>query len=178
LQILVYPMKAARYEELVKARDKARDEMFARLFEEEFNRAYCLRETTTRVDMGLAPGGRMRQAIYDDPYGFDAWDQRHFSRCFVTIANSSAWMAITGERPPTQPPTAKQYTAAGLPWFDYYDADAKALEGAEHLKRLKSVAAKGQEQGAAPLTDNDSVQTDHVIRLGKAVGGQVREMAG
>jgi hypothetical protein len=178
LQILVYPMKAARYEELVKARDKARDEMFAGLFEEEFNRAYCLRETTTRVDMGLAPGGRMRQAIYDDPYGLDAWDQRHFSRCFVTIANSSAWMEITGERPPTQPPTAKQYTAAGLPWFDYYDADAKALEGAEQLKRLKSVAAKNQEKGAAPLTDNDSVQTDHVIRLRKAVGGQVREMAG
>ena len=52
--------------------------------------------------MGLAPGGRMKQEVYDDPYGLDAWDQRHFSRCFVTIANSVTWHAIIGERPPEQ----------------------------------------------------------------------------
>ena len=63
--------------------------------------------------MGLAPGGRMRQEIYDDRYGLDAWDQRHSSRCFVTIANSAVWMAITGERPPTEAPTAAAYTKAG-----------------------------------------------------------------
>ncbi len=62
-----------------------------------------------RMDMGLAPGGRMKQEIYDDPYGLDAWDQRHSSRCFVTIANSAVWTAVTGERPPTEPPTAKEY---------------------------------------------------------------------
>ena len=45
-------------------------------------------------DMGLAPGGRIKQEIYDDPYGLDAWDQRHYSRCFVTIANSVAWAKI------------------------------------------------------------------------------------
>ena len=65
--------------------------------------------------MGLAPGGRMKQDIYDDPYGLDAWDQQHVSRCFVTLVNSAQWMAITGERPPTEPPTARQYTKAGLP---------------------------------------------------------------
>ena len=47
-----------------------------------------------KPDMGLAPGGRMKQEIYDDPYGLDAWDQRHYSRCFVTIANSIAWARI------------------------------------------------------------------------------------
>ena len=25
----------------------------------------------------------MKQDIYDDPHGLDAWDQRHSSRCFV-----------------------------------------------------------------------------------------------
>ncbi len=61
------------------------------------------------MDMGLAPGGRMRQEIYDGPYGLDAWDQRHSSRCFVTIANSAVWTEVTGERPPIEPPTAKEY---------------------------------------------------------------------
>ena len=49
--------------------------------------------------MALAPGGRMKQEIFEDPYGLDAWDQRHGSRVFVTIANSAQWLAITGERP-------------------------------------------------------------------------------
>jgi hypothetical protein len=38
-----------------------------------------------RFDLGLAAGGRMRQAIYDDPYGIDALDHEHGRRCFVTI---------------------------------------------------------------------------------------------
>ena len=32
--------------------------------------------TCMTPDMGLAPGGRMRQEIYEDPYGLDAWDLR------------------------------------------------------------------------------------------------------
>lgn len=33
-------------------------------------------------------------------------------------------------------------TWAGLPWFDYYGGDLKALEGAEKLAGLDSVAVK------------------------------------
>jgi hypothetical protein len=115
LQIIVYPMKAELYEKLRKHREvEGRDW--------QSNGALC------SIDfIGLAPGGRMKQEIYDDDYGLDAWDQRHSSRCFVTIANSLVWAEITGERPPSTPPTAATYTNAGLPWFDYYDEDAKAL---------------------------------------------------
>jgi hypothetical protein len=157
-------MKAARYQEFLKARDTALAPLA------------CYLGSATR-DMGLAPGGRMRQEIYDDPYGLDAWDQRHFGRCFVTIANSTAWAAISGERPPTEPPTAKQYAEAGLPWFEYYDADARALEGAQALRRLKSVTAKGQEKGETPLPENDPVEVDCLIPLKKRTSHQVREMA-
>ncbi len=100
VQVVVYPMKKERYEELMEGR-----------FDEERDLAdgvmMCME---SKMDMGLAPGGRMRQQIYDDPYGLDVWDQRHSSRCFVTIANSAVWTAVTGERPPTEPPTAKIYT--------------------------------------------------------------------
>src|SRR5580765_1747087 len=73
--------------------------------------------------MGLAPGGRMRQEIYEDPFSIHDWDTERSSRCFIHLVNSVTWRAITGEAPPTRPPTAKDYTRAGYPWFDYYDAE-------------------------------------------------------
>jgi hypothetical protein len=62
----------------------------------------------------------MRQQVYADPHGLDAWDQSISSRCFVTLVDAVQWREITGETPPTKPPTAADYTKAGLPWFDYY----------------------------------------------------------
>jgi hypothetical protein len=85
-------------------------------------------------------------------------------------------MTITGEYPPTEPPTAKKYTEAGFPWFEYYDADAKALEGAEKLKKLKSVIANGKEKGETPLPENETLEIDRLIGLRKRTTNEVREM--
>ena len=129
------------------------------------------------LEMGLAPGGRMRQEIYDDPYGLADWDLRQSSRCFVHIANSLTWKAITGEQPPTRPKTAQDYTRCGLPWFDYYAADQKALEGAATHKGLTSVAGLSAQQGKS-LPDNAPVAPTHVIGLGPQQGKRpVREGA-
>jgi hypothetical protein len=107
----------------------------------------------------------MKQQVYDDPHGLDAWDQRHASRCFVTIANSLTWRAITGQRPPVQPPTAADYTQAGLPWFDYYAADAQALDGSDRLANTKSVAQMAKGKGEQSLPENESVAIGHIVRL-------------
>ena len=128
------------------------------------------------MGMGLAPGGRMKQEIYDDHYGLDAWDQRHSSRCFVTIANSAVWTAVTGERPPTVPPTAKEYTEEGLPWFDYYGGDAEAVVGAEKFAKLVSVSAMGEQKGETPLPENESVNVERIVTLREEGADQVREM--
>ena len=126
--------------------------------------------------MGLAPGGRMRQEIYDDPYDLDDWDMEHTSRCFVHIANSLVWRSVSGERPPTAPRTAAEYDRHGLPWFDYYDGDASALAGPSLLHWLKSVVKLGTEKGDVPLPENESTSADKVINLGKELRpGQVRE---
>jgi len=166
IQIIVYPMKKERYEALMGERfDGAR------------SLDYQLQECREpRMDMGLAPGGRMRQEIYDDRYGLDAWDQRHSSRCFVTIANSAVWTAVTGERPPTEPPTAKEYTKRGLPWFDYYGGDAEAVEGAEKFAKLVSVATMGKQKGETPLPENESVDVERIIALRNEGSDQVREI--
>ena len=132
--------------------------------------------TAARPDMGLAPGGRMRQEIFEDPHGLEAFDLQHSSRCFVHLANALVWRAVTGEQPPTVPPTGKEYSNAGIPWFAYYGADMPALEGSSMLARLKSVLRLGQEKSEVSLPENDPVQVENVIALGRKLeAGQVRE---
>ena len=120
----------------------------------------------------------MRQEIYDDPHAVDDWDLDYRGRCFVHIANSLVWRAITGESPPTVPPTAKEYRAAGIPWFEFYAEDSKALDGSGLLAKLKSVAQLGKEKGDVPLPENESVNVDTVVELRRGLKkGQVREGA-
>jgi hypothetical protein len=119
----------------------------------------------------------MRQQIYSDTYGIEEWDQEHTSRCFVHLANSLAWRQITGSAPPTKPPTARRYTQAGLPWFDYY-ADAPALKGAEALAGLQSVAELAEAKGVQLLPENDPCRPGNVVRLRTGLApNQVREGA-
>ena len=116
--------------------------------------------------MGLAPGGRMHQEIYQDHHALEDWDQRHRARCFVQIANAPQWRAITGEAPPTRPPTAADYTRAGLPWFDYYAADVETLGGAQALASVKSVAEMAEAKGEQVLDPDGEVDPDTIVHLG------------
>ena len=127
------------------------------------------------ASMGLAAGGLMRQEIYDDPYDFDVWEQSVSSRCFVTILNAAEWHALTGEAPPTQPITASEYKRHGIPWFDYYAADRKALTGSSLLAGLKTFAQSALAIKTAPDTP---VEPKPVVELGphkRPVAAQVRE---
>lgn len=165
LQIVAYPMKRKRYERLMAPR---------RLDHAVFSAPACPSQDED-MEMGLAPGGRMRQEIYDDPYGLDAWDQRHASRCFVSIANSTQWMAVTGERPPTLPPSAREYSEAGLPWFEWYGGDAEAVAGAGKLASLASVAELGKAKGQDPLPENESTSVTRVRTIRRQGDARIRE---
>jgi hypothetical protein len=170
IQIAVYPMKRDVFER-----------RFPKVGELRYMRSsFALydAEHTVMADaaMGLAPGGRMRQEIYEDPFDFADWDLENKSRCFVHFVNSMTWRAITGENPPMVPLTSKEYTEAGLPWFDYYDEKAGAIQGSEKLGQLKSVKEMGQEKGDKPLPENESVTPEHVIMLRRNLKpDQVRE---
>ncbi len=155
LQIIVYPMKHERFKQ----------------FEQELlndNSRYRRSSPVAgaAADMGLAPGGLMRQKIYEDEYGIDAWDQDNGARCFIHLTNSEQYQAITGYPPPHKPANAEAYTKAGLPWFDYYD-DGKALDGSDTLSKLTSVAAKMVEKGKGTLSDNDPVQPKVITKIRK-----------
>lgn len=171
LQIEVRPMKLQAF--LKRWPERNRDWMRGPL---KYRIMPAPSECCSAPDMGLAPGGRMRQEVYEDPFGFTEWDLDQSARCFVHIANSVAWRDITGSAPPTEPPTARSYSAAGLPWFEYYDADAQALAGAGALKKLKSVAALAQAKGDQALGDGGGVdQVRTVLLAGKADRSTVRE---
>ena len=178
LQIAVYPMKRAAFERRFPRRPVA-SESRAFLLGEWVSEVCCAREEPA-APMGLAPGGRMRQEIYEDPFTLGDWDLRHGSRCFVHLANSLVWRQITGREAPTVPPTAAEYARHGLPWFDYY-SEAPAVDGGGRLgKTLKSVQEIARETGDEPLPENQSVDPEHVVPLaapgsGKRGGGRVRE---
>ena len=48
--------------------------------------------------------------------------------CSVHTLNSQSYLSLLGKRPPGAPPSRNEYRAAGLPWFDYYGADARVLQ--------------------------------------------------
>src|SRR5574337_1007738 len=95
-------------------------------------------DTSARIDM----------PVRSDP-------QPQSSRCFIHVLNSSQWMAATGKAAPGQPPTAADYTKAGLPWFEYYDDKLSVLNGTKKLSELDSVTAKGVKLGDKALPQND-----------------------
>ena len=156
LQIAVYPMKRSKYEEVQR-----------RLLGE--YREMPMMCDAPQPAMGLAPGGLMRQEIYDDPHGIHAWERSVVSRCFVHIVNSVTLFEMTGCQPPGKPQTAQDYTAAELPWFDYYGGDLKALEGAKKLAGLDSVAAVKLKKGEGFLPDNDPVTPAVMKKLNRSM---------
>jgi hypothetical protein len=166
LQLIAYPLKRTAYEKWIAERARAIEALPA---------PSMMLSRCRGLDMGLALGGRMRQEIYDDPFQLSDWDQDHAARCFVHIANSQVWRAITGEEPPTTPLTAKEYRSHGIPWFEYY-GEGKAVAGVGILDRLKSLAQIGAEKGDAPPLDDETITVDRVVVLREGLEkGQVRE---
>ena len=77
LQIVVFPMKASLYQ--ARRREQARIQYSP------------LRVQSPPDEMGLAPGGLMRQKIYEDDYGFEAWDRSvRAVSCISSTAFSSS----------------------------------------------------------------------------------------
>ena len=106
--------------------------------------------------MGLGAGGKMVQEIYADTNNPDDWATTVTSRCFVHLCNALQWKAITGTNPPHEPISAKKYAMYGIPWFDHYRDDLKALDGADALAGLKTVSQVMNQLGG-DLADNAPV---------------------
>jgi hypothetical protein len=182
IQLLARPLKAAIWREREEARRRAEEARRAAMAKMpagmrrapaspaamSMDVVACSAAAPAR-SMGLAPGGSITQEIAALRERPDAWDPAQRARCFVHIANSESWAALTGAPPPTRMPTAADYRRAGLPWFEWY-ADRPAKPGSSILAALKSVATLGREKREAPMPDNESFDPPEPVRLGPAAG--------
>ncbi|MEU9243569.1 hypothetical protein [Streptomyces sp. NPDC048385] len=89
--------------------------------------------------MGLGVGGSMRQEVYEDDRPLQDWAQTPAGRVFVHLVTPPQWQRVTGEVPPPSPVDRAAYTRAGLPWYDYFDQDARDLAATDTLAAVKPV---------------------------------------
>lgn len=165
LQILVFPMKPERFAELETQRRAARENAIKSCYLP--GAGGYVGRTKPVTEMALCPGGLIKQEIARDGYGLDAWDQRAGARCFVHLANSLVYRAITGQVPPYPPLTAVDYAQARMPWFEYY-SENYPLPGSARLAGLDSVAAKSIKKGGL-LPDNKPLVPERVIDLSQII---------
>ncbi|MEH6629134.1 MAG: hypothetical protein V7739_22095 [Motiliproteus sp.] len=156
IQVIAYPMKADVYKEHF---EKKEDELEYLEMPSLLRRQpdYCAAES---LDMGIAPGGRIKQELYADTYGIDAWDTANTSRCFIHIVNSEQWAQVTGLSMPTQPISQRDYSDQGIPWFDYYADGSTPLKGSGVLRKLKGLGSFNKDFAS----DNITVKK-HVVVL-------------
>ena len=169
LQIQAFPMKRVAFD-----RRFPKDDSFVERRNLDLDSMVCSFPLHSSPDMGLGAGGKMKQDIEKDTFNPEDWDLTTSSRCFVHLANSHTWQAITGSKPPNEPPTAKRYADYGLPWFDYY-SDGPAVEGSDALSGIKSVNDIAATKGLT-LLNNDPLEVDRVIKLRSPLSkNEVRE---
>jgi hypothetical protein len=124
-------------------------------------------------EMGLGAGGRMRQEIYTDDRKLRDYDPARSARVFVHLCSATQWTAITGETPPPTPVDREAYVRAGLPWFDYYDADHDDVPASEILSKVKAVGEVlgNHDEPSTPVHHGDVVvlkgATKDIVKGGK-----------
>jgi hypothetical protein len=153
LQIAAYPLKREKFEQ-VRAR-----------LSQERERQQRVVQRAPMPAMGLAPGGKIYQQVFQDKYELEDWDTSAVERCFVSILNSKQWRAVTGEQIPTRPITANDYARHDLPWFDYY-ADKPSIQGTETLRSMEGIAIKAAELESSMAAElSDAMPVNRVIKL-------------
>lgn len=169
LQISVVPLKAHVWAAKKEEWERERHVQMSCLREMPISAA-CMSVEESSV-MGLAAGGKMRQEIYPDLFNLDDWDVAAADRVFITLVHAKDWMQITGEAALDMPPTAKDYTNAGLPWFDYYGKDQSVLPGGEKLAKVKSVGSIFKTLTGANFPNSGDISTGKPIALGPSSKG-------
>jgi hypothetical protein len=99
--------------------------------------SYCLMETVS--EMGIGAGGRIQQDIHEDDFHFSDWETTPMCQVWVHLVGAHEFTKLTGEAAPPTPITVKSYNKAGLPWFDFYDADKKDVPASPELAGVKTV---------------------------------------
>lgn len=158
IQISVTPLKRSVWRDLVDMEfDIIREDLEAMISDE--------REISP---MGFAPGGKMKQEIFTDTFNLEDWDQEATQRLFVSILKISDWKKIVQDDDDfTTPPSAEDYNAAGLPWFEYYGRDQQILPGSKKLSDLDSLAKIHNQKTGSILPGSTDFTVQKKLTLNK-----------
>jgi hypothetical protein len=169
LQISVIPLKA----QVWTARRRAWEARQRRSQESRASFSYCESAVPSacQSSMGLAAGGRMRQVIHPDSFDIEDWDVAAADRVFVSLMHAKDWKTITGQPAPNERPTAKDYSNAGLPWFEHYGQDQAALPGSAKLARVSSLAKLFKKKTGAALPNSQDIDTGTPKAIGPGAKG-------
>ncbi|MCX7645667.1 MAG: hypothetical protein N2Z62_10285 [Rhodobacteraceae bacterium] len=157
-QIAVVPLKADLWQAL-----RNRPPLFARSSEPPSS---CIRMYRM---VSLGAGGRMHQRTKKDQFAPEDWDVAAAQRVFVTLIHAKDWESITGNPPPTLPPTARDYAKAGLPWFECYGADRPPSQRASGLfGRIRSLGALFRARNGRPQPESEEVKIPTPVPFGSS----------
>ncbi|KAL8942161.1 MAG: hypothetical protein Q9216_001808 [Gyalolechia sp. 2 TL-2023] len=93
-----------------------------------------------RSELGIAPGGLIKQCIQEDTLPASAWDINRAVSFNVQILNSQLFRQVTGLPPPKTPISAQTYAVHRLPFFDIYDETSNVQGKFEGIKSIAPVA--------------------------------------
>lgn len=136
-----------------------------------------LRKKSEEKEMGISSGGKMKQKIYPDPYGYTFWNEQSFGRVFVHIVNSAMYEKITGKKPPKCPIDVNTYKLYNYPWYDVYDEDYSTIKKSNILNQVKTVSEIDSKKYDWPKQDDSTINIkgSNVITLKPKVKDSVRD---
>jgi hypothetical protein len=106
----------------------------------------CLQDCSS---VGLGAGGRIRQEVFDDPFGVSTWQAAPAVTAEVDLVDADAFAALTGVAVPRVDLDAAGYTAAGGAWFELARPGGERLAATERLRQVRSVGELGLVDDAA-----------------------------
>ncbi|MCT2539966.1 hypothetical protein [Sedimentimonas flavescens] len=154
LQISVTPLKASVWHQKRRKWEEAR----SRIVSSDLCLDVPPSVSACAAPLGLGAGGLMRQEISADPFNLDDWDTEATDRVFITLLHAKDWKTVTGEAAPNAPPTARDYSRAGLPWFEYYGKDQQVLPGSTKLSGVESVGNAFKDKTGATLVESEDLE--------------------
>jgi hypothetical protein len=102
-------------------------------------------------EMNIAAGGRIKQVIHPDILDPSKWQPEFTTTINTQILNASAYRAVTGRTPPTEPISAKTYEAHGYPFFKVYEEPSGVFGDFTKVKSIAEIDKRDEADVNPPV---------------------------
>ena len=118
------------------------------------------------LEMGIAPGGLIKQCILSDNYPPSIWEPERGIGFNVQVLNSELFRQVTDMDPPDTPITAATYAEQGLPFFEIYDETSTIkgdFAGVNSVKAIDKAKAKAAGKRGSEVHDEPPIKNPIVL---------------